>query len=73
MRVLENNRSPKLTAANLPRLMLREFGALTSSWVQGDSFAVSFPVINAMWLEPNEPDTGERAGDAGAAGRAERG
>jgi cyd operon protein YbgT len=42
------------------------------SWVLGVSFAVSFSIFNAMWLEQKELDTGERAGAAGEAGRAGR-
>ncbi len=42
------------------------------SWVLGVGFAVSFSIINAMWLEQKEPDTGERAGVAGEDGRAGR-
>jgi cyd operon protein YbgT len=42
------------------------------SWVLGVSFAVSFSIINAMWLEQNEPVDGEAAGSAGEDGRAAR-
>ncbi len=42
------------------------------SWVLGVSFAVSFSIINAMWLEQKELDTGDRAGAAGEDDRAGR-
>jgi cyd operon protein YbgT len=35
------------------------------SWVLGASFAVSFSIINAMWLEEREPVDREIAGSAG--------
>lgn len=38
----------------------------------GVGFAVSFPIINAMWLEQKEEAGGERAGAAGADGLAGR-
>ena len=37
------------------------------SWVLGVSFAVSFSIINAMWLEQKELADGERAGAASVA------
>jgi cyd operon protein YbgT len=40
------------------------------SWVLGVSFAISFSIINAMWLEQKERDTGETAGAAGEDGHA---
>jgi len=40
------------------------------SWVLGVGFAVSFSIINAMWLEQKERDIGERAGAAGEVGHA---
>ena len=40
------------------------------SWALGVSFAVSFSIINALWLEQKEPDIGERAGVAGEDGGA---
>ncbi len=40
------------------------------SWVLGVGFAVSFSIINAMWLEQKERDIGEKGGAAG--GRARR-
>jgi cyd operon protein YbgT len=43
------------------------------SWVLGVSFAVSFSIINAMWLEQKDLDTGERAGAAGENGSAKGG
>jgi len=38
------------------------------SWVLGVSFAVSFSIINAMWLEEREPMDREIADSAGEAG-----
>jgi cytochrome bd-I ubiquinol oxidase subunit X len=43
------------------------------SWVLGVSFAVSFSIINAMWLEEREPVDREITGSAGEDGRAGRG
>jgi cyd operon protein YbgT len=43
------------------------------SWTLGVSFAVSFSILNAMWLEEKELDTGERAGAASEDGRAGHG
>ncbi|MDQ6704277.1 MAG: cytochrome bd-I oxidase subunit CydX [Pseudomonadota bacterium] len=40
------------------------------SWALGVSFAVSFAIINAMWLEEHAPPDGESADSAGEIGRA---
>ncbi len=37
------------------------------SWALGVSFAVSFSILNAMWLEEKELADAERAGDVGPA------
>jgi cyd operon protein YbgT len=35
------------------------------SWALGVSFAVSFSIINALWLEQKDMATAERAANAG--------
>jgi cyd operon protein YbgT len=43
------------------------------SWALGVSFAISFSIINSMWLEEREPVDREIAGSAGEDGRGGRG
>jgi cytochrome bd-I ubiquinol oxidase subunit X len=43
------------------------------SWALGVSFAVSFAIINAMWLEEHAPPDDESADSAGKDGHTRRG
>jgi cyd operon protein YbgT len=38
------------------------------SWALGVSFAISFSILNALWLEAQEAAGAERAGEAGERG-----
>jgi cyd operon protein YbgT len=35
------------------------------SWALGVSFAISFSILNALWLEEQEANRSERIGEAG--------